>query len=123
MVLTLALSMACLILVLFDSGSNFGPFNGGTNLGPFETGQSRAFEGGQNWGPFNGLGNFGPFKNTNDWYNDTDFGFNFNTKNKVDNKSQAAADGNFSGQGDAYAKGQADAYAKGQAVWLCNRGC
>ena len=89
------------------NGNNFGPFNGMTNWGPFDSGS--------NFGPFKGLGNFGPFKNTNDWYNDTDFGFNFNTKNKVDNKSQAAADGNFSGQADAYAKGQADAYAKGQA--------
>jgi hypothetical protein len=57
-----------------------------------------------NWGPFNGASN---------WVNDTDFGFNFNTKNKIDNQASGKAEGKFDGQADAYAKGQADAYAKG----------
>ena len=61
------------------------------------------------------MSNFGPFKNDNNWLNDSDFGFNFNTKNKVDNKSTAAADANATGAADAYGKGVADAYAKGYA--------
>ena len=57
----------------------------------------------------------GPFQNSNNWLNDTDMGFNFNTKNKVDNSSSATIDGQATGQVDAYAKGQADAFAQGQA--------
>jgi hypothetical protein len=33
-------------------------------------------------------------KNKNNWLNDTDFGMNFNTKNKTDNAVSGSADGN-----------------------------
>ena len=90
-----------------DAGTNWGPFKGVSNWGPFD--------GGNNWGPFTGVSNFGPFSNDNNWLNDTDFGFNFNTKNKVDNRSTGSVDGKASGYADGYAKGQADARAKGYA--------
>jgi hypothetical protein len=41
--------------------------------------------------------------------NDTDFGFNFNTKNKIDNRVAGKADAKFDGQADAYTKGYVDA--------------
>jgi hypothetical protein len=53
---------------------------------------------GSNWGPFNGASNWGPFSGANNWMNDTDFGFNFNTKNKVDNHVSGKADTKFDGQ-------------------------
>jgi hypothetical protein len=74
-----------------DNGSNWGPIDSGTN-----------------WGPFNGASNWGPFSGANNWMNDTDFGFNFNTKNKVDNTVSGKADTKFNGQAEAYAKGYAE---------------
>jgi hypothetical protein len=58
-----------------SGGNNWGPFNGGSNAGPFN--------GGSNWGPFKG---------GNNWLNDTDFGMNFNTKNKTDNTASGVFD-------------------------------
>jgi hypothetical protein len=78
-----------------DNGSNWGPFDSGSNMGPFN--------GASNWGPFSGAQN---------WMNDTDFGFNFNTKNKIDNRVAGKADAQFAGQAEAYAKGYADATKK-----------
>jgi hypothetical protein len=60
----------------------------------------------------------------NDWVNETEFGLTFKTKNKVENKGYARADGNYtaqlqnrlSGKGDWSANGQADNYYLGQVT-------
>jgi hypothetical protein len=90
-----------------NNNANWGPFDGGSNMGPF-----------------NGMSNMGPFNGGNNWLNDTDFGFNFNTKNKVDNTVSGKAVAKLEGQADGYAKGYADAkndfYQKDFPVALVN---
>ncbi len=95
--------------------TNWGPFDGRSDWGPFD---SRS-----NWGPFDGRSNWGPFSGANDWVNDTNFGFNFDTKNKTDNRYSGRADAVGSGRADAYATGrvQAEAIAHAQAE-AYNRG-
>ena len=78
--------------------------NTGSNWGPLDTGS--------NFGPFNGASNWGPFSGDNNWLNTTDFGFNFNTKNTVDNKVSGKADAQLEGQADSYVKGYIDGQEK-----------
>jgi hypothetical protein len=100
-----SITIATLILTTALT-ANAGFFNNdnGSNWGPLDTGS--------NWGPFNGATNWGPFQGANNWVNDTDFGFNFNTKNKIDNQVSGKADGYVKGEADAYAKGYVDAKNK-----------
>jgi len=106
------IAIATLVAATSASAGFFNNNDNGSNWGPLDSGS--------NFGPFNGASDWGPFTGANNWLNDTDFGFNFNTKNKVDNTVAGHAETKLKGEADAYAKGYIDAQEKAVTIKAIN---